>query len=231
MLVGLLAQNGPKERSKVASQKIDSLALGRGSLTDNSNAAIVFSSNNLVGYWDVSATYSQYNCLEYSGKMYRSKVNSNIGLQPDTNPNSWEVLYTGTKDGDVAVIIQGSSSTIYQRAANIWTGIGEVPLTITLVDGQATLADALVFVGSSKPFANIEYILQRTTGNGRKRKGDFNILNDGFSTVSYDHSFAEIGNDVNAWLSIVMESGSVKLKYTSGSEGVPLTLKYVLKGF
>jgi hypothetical protein len=216
---------------KMALQKSDVFAIGRGSLTDNSNAAILYTANNLVGTWDSGTTYSQYNVVEFSGRVYRSKVNSNLNLQPSTNPNSWETLYIGPKDGDVAFVILGSSSTILQRGNGLWAPLAGQPLTVSLNDGQVVATPAFVFLGSSKAFAQMEYTVRRGTGQGRKRRGIMNILNDTVATVEYDHEFNELGLDVNMYMTWDMSGGNARLMYTSGTEGTQLELKYVLRGW
>ena len=215
----------------MALTKIDVLAIGRGSLTDNSNAAIVISANNLIALWSSSTTYAQYNVVEYSGKMYRSKVGSNLNNQPDISPNQFEVLYVAPKDGDLAVIINGGTSSIVQRSGNAWAALSGTPLSVSLVDGQVSPADAVVFVGAAKSFAKLEYTLSRGGGQGRKRKGLFNVLNDNATTVEYDHTFNEIGLDVNATFSWTISGGNVHLQYVSGLEGVSLAMQYTLGGW
>lgn len=215
----------------MALQKIDTLALGRGAITDNTNAAIVFSANNLVDVWSNAVSYSQYNVVEYSGRIYRSKVNANLNLQPDTNPNSWETLYIGPKDGDAAFVISGSNSTVLQRVNSIWSPISGQPLTIALNDGQVAPATAFVFLGSTKAFGQVEYTLKRGGGHGRKRRGVFNVLNDTATSIDYDHEFNDIGIDVNVYLFWDMSGGNARLQYTSGTEGVAIQLKYILRGW
>jgi hypothetical protein len=215
----------------LALNKIDVISLGRGNLTDNSNAAIMFSANNLVSTWTAITTYAQYNVVEYSGKVYRSKVASNLNLQPDTNPNSWEVLYSSPKDGDVAFIINGASSQILQRKGTVWSDITGQPLTISLTDGQLVATDAFVFLGSQLPFAKVEYTVKRGSGEGRKRKGEYNILNDASLAFEYDHEFLDIGVFVNVTFSWAMSAGFVRLRYTSVNEGSPIELKYSLRGW
>ncbi len=215
----------------MALEKIDVLALGRGNLTDNSNAAIGFSSNSPVDLWSAGPTYAQYNVVEYSGRVYRSKVAGNTANQPDISPNQWETLYIGVKDGDFAYVVNGANSAVQQRVAGAWTVLGDAPITVSLVDGQASPAPAVVYIGSTKAFGKFEYTLRRGSGQGRKRKGLMNILNDTLTVAEYDHTFNEIGTDVNSWLTIDILAGNVRVMYTSGLEGVALELKYSLKGW
>lgn len=215
----------------MALEKIDVLALGRGNLTDNSNAAIAFSANNLVATWSGAEVYAQYNVVEYSGRMYRSKIAGNTANQPDTSPNEWETLYITPKDGDLAVVVASGSSTVLQRVNGVWNPLTPSPITVALVDGQVAPADAVVFLGTSKAFAKLNYTLRRGSGQGRRRRGSFNALNDTVSAIDWDHEFNEIGTDVNAWLFWDMSGGNARLRYTSGLEGVTLELKYTLEGW
>lgn len=215
----------------LALQKIDVLALGRGNLTDNSGAVIMFTANNLVGIWAGGTTYAQYNVVEYSGRVFRSKIAGNLGNQPDVSPNEWETLYVGPKDGDVAIILDGANSSISQRISSNWTVSGNTTVIVALADGQVSPADAFVFVGSNLAFAKVEYTLKRGTGEGRKRKGLFNVLNDTATTVEYDHQFTDIGADVNVYMFWDMSGGNVRLRYTSGAEAVAIELKYTLQGW
>ena len=211
--------------------KHDLLSLGRGNLTNNVDAAVVLTSNIVIATWSAVITYNQYNVVEYSSKIYRAKVGANLNFQPDTNPNSWETLYALPKDGDVCIVINGTGSSVTQRSNGIWSSIGGTPLKVVLVDGQLTAADALIFLGATWPFASIEYTVKRGAGHGRKRKGEFNILNDTLSALDYDHEFMETGSDVNVPLSFTMSGGYVRLQYTSVAEGSPIELTYILKGW
>ena len=215
----------------MALEKIDVLALGRGNLTDNSNAAIVFSANNFVALWDSGVTYAQYNVVEYSGKVYRSKVASNLANQPDTSPNQWETLYIGVKDGDIAYVVAGNASDVIQRIGGIWRDLGGAPVTVALVDGQVSPADALVFLGSDRSWAKIEYTLRRGIGQNRKRKGVYEVLNDNASDVEYSHAFTDIGSDIEVSVTWSMAGGNVHMQYTSVSEGNAIEFKYTLKGW
>ncbi len=215
----------------MALEKIDVLALGRGNLTDNSNAAIAFSTNNTMAGWDIGTTYAQYNVVEYSGRVYRSKIASNTGNQPDTSPNQWETLYVGVKDGDIAFVVNGSASMVQQRVSGAWTVLGDSPATLTLTDGQLTPTPAFVYLGSTKAFGKMEYTIRRGTGHGRKRKGVMNILSDTLTQVEHDHYFNDIGADVNVWLSVDMSGGNVRVLYTSGLEGTAIEMRYTLKGW
>lgn len=44
---------------------------------------------NIKGNWDVATTYALNDFVNYDGKAYVSMVATNVGLQPDTNPDAW----------------------------------------------------------------------------------------------------------------------------------------------
>jgi len=218
----------------VAKQQVDVLALGRGNLNSSTDASTVFSANNVVTTWSSSTTYAQYNVVEYAGNAYRSKIASNLNNEPDTSPNDWETLYVGVKDGDVCVVIAGSGSTILQRKSTVWSALVAAPIVVPLVDGQASPATAIQFLGNSLTYAKVTYTLVRGTypSAGRMRAGTFNVLNDGVvSNVSYDHEFTDIGADVEAYMSWTYSGTNVELQYTSTSLGVPLYFEYSISGW
>ena len=215
----------------MATQKIDVLALGRSNLTDNSNAALIFSSNNVVALYDPSVTYAQYNVVEYSGRMYRSKVASNLGNTPLTSPSQWETMYIGVKDGDVAFVVNGAFSTVLQRVNGFWTDLSGQPATVALVDGQGSPADAFIFLATNKSFAKIEYTLRRGTDQSTKRFGVYNVANDNISTVQYDHAYNQIGADVGITVTWVLTGGNVRMQYTSALQSLPIELRYTIKGW
>jgi hypothetical protein len=177
-------------------------------------------------------TYAQYNVVEYSGTVYRSKISSNTNLEPDTNPNSWETLFVGIQDGDIAVVVNGSSSAITQRTSGAFVSTGSTPISVTLADNQPSPTVAVTFLGSSFAFAKFEYTLTRGAGQGQKRKGTYNVLNDTTITdVEYDHMFNDIGNDVGVSMTWSYSGASVQLLYTSTNQGLALALKYTLGGW
>jgi hypothetical protein len=213
----------------VALNKVDVLSIGRGSLVDNTNAAIVFTSNNPVITWSSLTNYAQYNCVEYASKVYRSKIAGNLNNQPNISPNQWEVLYSGTKDGDIAVVVAGSGSNLYQRVLGVWSALGGTPATIALNDNQVTPADAIVFVGLSSAWAKIEYTIRRGAGHARKRKGELNILNNTIVTdLTYGHTFMDFGTDIGVSLTVVPSGTNVAVKYTSTNESVAIEMKWLL---
>jgi hypothetical protein len=215
----------------MATQKIDVLALGRGDLSNNANAAIVFSANNIVALYSAGTTYSQYNVVEYSGNVYRSKINSNTGNTPSSSPSSWETMYIGVKDGDVAYVFSGANSTTLQRINSLWQDLAGQPATVALVDGQVSPADAFVFLANGKSYAQVNYTIRRGSDQSRKRFGTYNVSNDNFSTVQYDHGYNQIGADVEVTVSWALTGGNVRMQYTSVSEGLPIELRYTIKGW
>ena len=135
------------------------------------------------------------------------------------------------KDGDIALVVNGASSTIQQRQSGLWKSAFDVPVEINLVDGQVTPAVAVTFLGNSFNYAKLEYTIKRGPLHGRKRAGEYVLLNDGSTGLGYSNEFTEIGSDVNVTIAPVMNAGNVELQYTSANEGILISMKYLLKGW
>lgn len=56
---------------------------------DAKNAA--FSAANYAGEWDPSVTYSAGEMVKYNGRFYRSLIDNNTNIAPDTDASSWEL--------------------------------------------------------------------------------------------------------------------------------------------
>ena len=215
----------------MAIQKNDAIAIGRGNINQNSESPVIFAANNTPETWLISITYAQYNVVEHSGKIYRSKIAGNTGNTPFSSPSQWETYVNQIKDSDVCIVASGANSSMYQRIAGIWGAVGSATLTMSLNDGQLTPAPAITFLGSLRAFSKIEYTVRRGFGHGRKRKGVFNILNDTISAINYDHEFVEIGIDTNVTLTPTMSGSDMVLEYTSAAESVAIEMKYILTGW
>lgn len=72
------------------------LAVGWGNITGNIHAQSDLVSKSILT-WDVGTTYAQNGMVIYSGKIYTSLVNGNVGKTPSTSPDAWKVLDTDTK--------------------------------------------------------------------------------------------------------------------------------------
>ncbi len=214
----------------MATQKTDLLIVGKGDIRNNADSAIVFSSNRLVGAWDLAITYIAGNVVEYSGYLYRCLL-TNTNSTPSLVNTDWEVLLVGPKDGDIALIVNGATSNMQQRQSGQWIAAFDVPVEINLVDGQLTPAAAITFLGSSFYKAQLEYTVKRGPLHGRKRAGTMNILNDGATGIEYSDEWTDIGADVNVTLTPVVNAGNVEVQYTSAAEGIIVSMKYILKGW
>jgi hypothetical protein len=117
----------------MAINRFDVLQLGRGPITNATDAATIFTANNTVTFYSALTVYAQYNVAESGGHMWRSKVAGNVGNLPSASPNFWERLYSGTKDGDFAFVI-GSGATIMQRQGGLWLVFGNHPATLVNYD-------------------------------------------------------------------------------------------------
>jgi hypothetical protein len=214
----------------MATQKTDLLIVGKGDIRNNADSAIVFSSNILVGAWDLAVTYVAGNVVEYSGYLYRCLL-TNTNSTPSLVNADWEVLLAGPKDGDIALIVNGATSNMQQRQSGMWVSSYDVPVTMNLVDGQLTPAVAITFLGNAFNYADFIYTIKRGPLHGRKRKGEMTILNDGSTALDYSNEWTDIGSDVNVVLTPVMNAGNVEIQYTSAAEGIVISLKYLLKGW
>lgn len=72
------------------------LAVGWGNITGNIHAQSDLVSKSILT-WDAGTTYTQNGMVIYSGKIYTSLVNGNVGKTPSTSPDAWKVLDTDTK--------------------------------------------------------------------------------------------------------------------------------------
>lgn len=211
-------------------QKTEALSLGSGSLLDYSKSLVVFSAPNQIEAWSNSINYLANQVTEYSNIIWRC-VAPNLNSQPSATNANWQIIYKGCKDGDTCFVYDGSFSVITQRVNNVWQKYREVSKTIELNDGQLAPTSFLTVIGSSSFFSKFEYTLRRGAGHIRKRAGSMNILNDGNNSLSYDHEFTEIGDDVDAWITPTISSNVLQILYVSGFEGNPLYIEYMLKGW
>src|ERR1700676_900231 len=122
----------------MSAYKNEVIIIGTGSINSNATSAHIFSSTSAVSGWLIGASYGPGNCVEYNSAIYRSLISSNVGNEPDTSPTQWEQVINPTKDGDIAIVINGASSDIEQRANGVWDSISLAPVSVGLVDGQLT---------------------------------------------------------------------------------------------
>lgn len=216
----------------MALQKTEALSLGTGSLLDHSKSIVAFSSPNEIAIWSSSAIYQANETVEYSNTIWRSVTTNTSSTPTDTNPN-WQIIYKNCKDGDVCFVFNGLTSNIMQRAGSVWLKYKQTSLQVNppLIDGQITPASAITFIGSDSYFSKLEYTIKRGAGEGRKRAGAMNILNDGTNLLNYDHEFTEIGTDIQVWITPIISAGTVQIQYTSVAEGNPISMSYMLKGW
>ena len=115
------------------------LAVGWGNITGNIHAQSDLVSKSILT-WDTGTTYAQNGMVIYSGKIYTSLVNGNIGKTPSTSPDSWKVLDTDTKPTVFTQTIgDGTSSEITVKHD---LGSKDVLVALRKIDG--TFVDALI---------------------------------------------------------------------------------------
>lgn len=135
------------------------------------------------------------------------------------------------KDGDYYCKASGVSSDLLIKKGGIWVSAIGMPLTSSLVDGQATPALAFEFPVASFPYAKIEYTVRRGGGHGYKRQGVISILSTTSGQVQWNEENLEIGPDVSVEFSFQVVGSNLQVMYTSTSLGTPIELKYALKGW
>ena len=215
----------------MAQEKLNVMAVGPGNMTSPVATARLFASNLACAPYNPAATYAVNNVVEYSGNVFRSLQGSNVGNTPSSGSAYWHLELVGIQDGDVCFVVNGSYSSIQQRAGGLWGSVSGQPVSVALVDGQLTTADAFTFSGSYLPYAEIQYTIRRGAGQGSKRKGSLTILNDGSGTFQYSHEFLELGTDVSVTLVLSMAGGTFHVGYTSVATGAAITFEYTLKGW
>lgn len=226
----------------MAVTKQSSIKLGQGSLTTKNGESQIFCEQRAPvngvpseSAWSVGTTYSLADPVRYGEFYYNSLQAGNLGNQPDISPLWW--IQIDGKDGDMWIQVPaagyptgGSDVSFYQKKSNSWLNLAFSPLKISLVDGQLTSETAFQVLGSAFRYLEIDYTIRRGSGHGRKRAGKIVVLNDG-SNVTHDHSFTEIGSDVNVPFDVDISGGNVRLRYTSVLEGSAIELAYYLKGW
>ena len=115
------------------------LAVGWGNITGNIHAQSDLVSKSILT-WDAGTTYAQNGMVIYSGKIYTSLVNGNVGKTPSTSPDAWKVLDTDTKPTVFTQTIgDGTSSEITVKHD---LGSKDVLVALRKIDG--TFVDALI---------------------------------------------------------------------------------------
>lgn len=115
------------------------LAVGWGNISGNIHAQSDLVSKSILT-WDAGTTYAQNGMVIYSGKIYTSLVNGNVGKTPSTSPDAWKVLDTDTKPTVFTQTIgDGTSSEITVKHD---LGSKDVLVALRKIDG--TFVDALI---------------------------------------------------------------------------------------
>lgn len=115
------------------------LAVGWGNITGNIHAQSDLVSKSILT-WDAGTTYAQNGMVIYSGKIYTSLVNGNVGNTPSTSPNAWKVLDTDTKPTVFTKTIgDGTSSEI-----TVKHDLGSKDVLVALRNIDGTFVDALI---------------------------------------------------------------------------------------
>lgn len=215
----------------MATQKVDSLIIGKGAMNSNTSSAQIFASKLAVSTWDIASTYATEACVEYSGNIWRSLVNSNIGNTPSSSPTQWELILKNTKDGDACFVINGVSSDLMIRSNNIWQSLGNKPYSIDLNDNQVAPATAFSYLGSAFPYAQIELRVRRNNAYSSAFKRTYEVMNDGTTDMQFSSDGISIGTDTGVVITPSISAGTVSFDYTSTNLGQVIQLQYIIKGF
>jgi hypothetical protein len=188
--------------------------------------------------WGVSTPYNVNDAVLYNGISYNALVN-NIGITPGTDPLTWKQV--DGKDGDVWIQVPfsgfpagGTDVEMYMKANGSWQGLKGTPISVIIPENPLPNAPIVAFEIPAAAFryAKIEYTVKRGNGDSRKRKGTFEILNDGSSpNPQYSHEFIEIGTDVNVFFTVDYSSGNVRILYTTIFDGTTIDVQYNVKGW
>lgn len=214
----------------MANQKIDTLTLGKGQMNSTTSSAQIFASTSPVSFWNASVSYNVEACVEHSGKIWRSLVNSNVGNVPASGAQ-WELILKNVKDGDACFVIAGAFSDLLIRANGLWQSLGAKPYIVALNDNQAVPASAFTYNGSAFPYAQIELRVRRNNSYSSAFKRTYEVLNDGTSEIQFSSDGVSIGADTGVVFSPSITTGVVSFNYTSTNLGQAITLEYTIKGF
>lgn len=214
----------------MATQKTDILTIGKGAMNSNTSSAQIFASTSAVSIWNVSSSYAQETCVEYSGNIWRSLISSNLGNTPSAG-TQWELILKNVKDGDACFVVDGAFSDLLIRSNGIWQSLGAKPYIVELNDNQSTPANAFTYLGSAFPYAQIELRVRRNNAYTSAFKRTYEILNDGTSDLQFSSDGVSIGADTGVNFSLSITTGTVAFDYTSTNLSQPITLEYTIKGF
>ena len=116
------------------------LAIGWGNISGSIHAQTDLVSKSILT-WNADTTYAQNGMVIYSGKIYTSLVNGNVGKTPSTSPGAWKVLDTESAKPTVftQTIGDGTSSEITVKHD---LNSKDVLVALRKIDG--TFVDALI---------------------------------------------------------------------------------------
>ena len=115
------------------------LAVGWGNISGSIHSQSDLVSKSILT-WDAGTTYAQNGMVIYSGKIYTSLVNGNVGKTPSTSPDAWKVLDTDTKPTVFTKTIgDGTSSEI-----TVKHDLGSKDVLVALRNIDGTFVDALI---------------------------------------------------------------------------------------
>jgi len=233
----------------MAKQKFQGLRLGDGSLLDRDIESEVFVANFAPtggtvsdSIWNSVTSYAINQNVTFQNRYWKSLVAANLGNQPDTSPTEWEEIHG--KDGDVWIQTPaagfpdgGTDVQMYLKTNSYWVPISPAnPFTAYLNDNQAAAATAFSYPLSLFPMVELTYTIRRdvipaiSPSYGKYRQGTYRILYNGVD-LDWTHEFSEVGNDIGVSLTFDVNSGNVRVRYTSTSQAQGIEMRYVIRGW
>lgn len=108
--------NGDNATNKTYVDNLNNAISGRVANIETSlaNGNIV----NYVGVYDQNTTYKIGQCVTFNDKWYVSKINGNVGNQPNTSTTQWELLSAPTVDL-TSYLLKSDAATTYETIANV----------------------------------------------------------------------------------------------------------------
>ena len=226
-------------------QKIETLKIGHGNLTDDTQTATVWASNYLPLRTDLTGTISSgsksITAISTTGLVVGMILTSpyfpgGTTIKDIIDANSLTVSANATgsavfsplnfiagKDGDIWFYISGSSSDQFIRNNGVWRSVLGVPSVLALnpaVNGTVMSFDASIY-----KFFEVKYSITRSA---LLRSGILRIVGDGVNASLSDVNVVDIGSGIGVDFDVQVSGGGTQLLYTSANA---ITLKLSIKGW
>jgi len=101
-------------------KNVSQTATNTTNITSNTDAITALQATSFQGAWSSTTTYAQGASVDYSGKIYVSLINANVGNQPDISPSDW-VVSGGTPN--YAGVWSGSATYTIGQTVSVSTSL------------------------------------------------------------------------------------------------------------